>query len=325
MKKDHPPLRVAFRFEKIHFVFLGMVLLAGLVWQMKDFVASFAATDFETVTTLRTTEEKDDTRVLRAFQAARRTAQDATAKLSTEPNPQQQTRDAPLTINAKTKAAALTARKALVPAMQQEFAREAPGQLFDIGTAPHATPVPNPAMTKVAQTCTVIAALVLLAGIALLVVQWKRSRLPKAALVGILASALTLVLIMLGDEGAGIWAALLLGGLPIAFVALMAWLTLRVKRAATWVQAKARITKSTVEAVRHRFQGDTTKVRNKASVAYSFEAGGKTITNDRISLGMASADNVDQVMRNYRVGSTVPVYSQAWMWTPRGCSMGGDH
>ena len=59
-----------------------------------------------THTTLRTTAEKDDVRVIQAFESAQRNHR-MEARLVTEQNPKQQTRDALLTVTARSKREAL--------------------------------------------------------------------------------------------------------------------------------------------------------------------------------------------------------------------------
>jgi hypothetical protein len=280
------------RFHLIQLPFIAMVVLASIAWEVQDFVASFAATEMTTTTTLRTTEERDDARVLRAFNTARRSLR-INAELATEPNPQQRTRDARLTLIAKSKRETLDNRESMVQAMRSAFASEGPGELYDVGNAPHATPVPNDTMLTIKRACIGLAMALFATALINLVLQWKRAQLPKAALLGILATALTLILTMLGREGATIWGLLFLVGLPMAFIGLLVYVTLRVQRAKSWQQTMARITESKVEVVRHRFAGDTTKVTNKAMVTYQFTAGAQTISSDCISVGLAPSDQVD--------------------------------
>jgi len=84
--------------------------------------------------------------------------------------------------------------------------------------------------------------------------------------------------------------------------------TRNVRKAAAWTEGRARITRSEVVAERHRFAGDTTQEKNKASVAYEFTVGSKTVCGDRISVGIAPADRVDETVKRYPVGAEVPVF-----------------
>lgn len=293
------------RYWLMVFRFLMFAAAAFVVWEIQDFAASFAATEMTTETKLRTTEERDDARVLRAFEASKKIVH-SRVTLVTESNPQQQTRDATLTLTAASKGEVLADRTALVEAMQTAFSHEGKGELFDVGHAPHATPVPNGSMTTIKQVCQGLALVLLAIGLITLLWQWKHSRLPVAALLGAIATVLTIFLSR--DHDSAIAMPLIMAALPAAFLALMIYVTMRVKKAARWQEGRARITQSMVKAERHRFQGDTTTVKNTPSVTYEFEVAGQTIQGDRISIGMAPADEVDQVIKRYAVGREVPVF-----------------
>lgn len=284
------------------FKFLGMVVLSIILWQTQDFIASFAASEMVTQATLRTTEERDDARALRAFRTAKETLH-IRAELVTESNPEQRTRDAVLTIRGPSKKDVLEKREAMTQTMLLEFKREGPGEIFDISPTPSARPVPNATMALIKQAMRIVSVMIFLLGLAMLLMQWKSSRLPIGALLGILATVLTLFFYMTGGGGT-----VLAAILPVAILSLITYLTMRVKRAATWLEGRARITKSEVEVERHRFEGDTTQVRNKPLVHYEFKVGSEVIHGERISIGMASADNVDVVLKRYALGCEVPVF-----------------
>lgn len=295
------------RFVKIQGVFVMTVTLTLIVWATQDFLASFAATERTTVTTLRTTQERDDARVQRAFRVARQSTQLNTTLVS-ESHPKQQTRDSILTVTGTSDRETLEGREAMVKEIFAAFAREGPGEIYDIGNAPYTRPVENGNMTMVRNIWRGLAVALLLFGLVKLVSQWRRSHLPKAALAGILATAFTLVLIAMGHEGTPIWVLLWVLVIPVGLLVLVGVLTARVRRAATWVEGRARITQSKVAVERHRFSGDTTQVKNKASVAYDFKVGQQTIHGDRISLGFAPADEVDKTLKRYQAGTEVPVF-----------------
>ena len=307
MKTKTPSPEVMEGFLILKLKFLLVLVLAVIVWGVQDFVASFAATEMTTSTTLRTVDERDDARVLRAY-AQVRASERVKVTFETETNPQQQTRDAHLTFTANTEKEALEAREALVNGMRDAFAREGAGELFDMGHTPSAKPVQNHAFTVVKKTCQGIAGAILFFALAMLASRWKQSRLPREALYGILASGFVTLLVMLGEDGASIWVALLYVGPPAALLVFVAVLMARVRRAATWVEGRARITSSKVVTERHRFQGDTTKVRNLPAVEYEFDPGAGPIHGDRITLGSQPADNVDEVVKRYPVGGSVPVF-----------------
>ena len=59
-------------FEKIRDLGVVVFVLALIPWMLQDFVSSLAATQMTAHTTLRTTFEKDDARLTKAFESARR-------------------------------------------------------------------------------------------------------------------------------------------------------------------------------------------------------------------------------------------------------------
>ncbi len=280
--------------------------LAFVLWEVQDFAASFAAREMVTETTLRTTEERDDARLLRAFEKAKQAAS-ASAELVTEPNPQQLTRDATLTVTAASGREALAAREAVVDAMRKAFVSEGGAELFDLTKAPRATPVPNERMEAVRLTFRVLAGVVMTIGLGAMFLEWRRLRLPALALLGAVATVLT-VFLQGGQLGASIGLPMLAGVVPLALAALLAFVTVRVKKAERWVEGRARIVRSGVATARHRFQGESSTVRNAASVAYEFQVGDRTFTGERISIGFGPADNVGEVLKRYPVGREVPVF-----------------
>src|SRR5450432_336120 len=121
MKEPPPSSEAMAAFDKIFLIGLGMLLLAFIPWVTQDFVSSMAATQVTTKARLRTTGERDDPRVLRAFrQAAQRSR--VNARLATETNPEQQTRDSLLTVTAKSKHEALADLETMTDAIKATFA-----------------------------------------------------------------------------------------------------------------------------------------------------------------------------------------------------------
>lgn len=293
-------------FTKMQFAFIGTMTLAFIVWEAQDFIASFAASRMVTVTKLRTTEERDDARMLRAFHQAKDTLH-VDATLVTESNPQQQTRDAELTVMGAKKRETLEGRKEMVAAMQAAFKREGPGELYDVGHAPQATPVQTEALVMMKRLCQGMAAVILVLGLVHLVSRWGHSGLPRGALFGILATAITLLLVGLGHEGASLTFVLLGVLLPGAFLGLIIYLTLRVRRARLWTEGQARITLAKVET-EHYTMGNESRVKNKARVEYEFSTGSQTVRGNTISIGIQPADKVHEVVERYAVGSKVPVF-----------------
>ena len=287
--------------QKMQGMGVAVLVLALIPWLAQGYVSALAATQMTAHTTLRTTSEKNDARVKRAFESARRNIR-VEASLATEQNPEQQTRDALLTITARSKDEALAGLATLTAAMKTAFAQEGAGELYDIGNTPRALPVPNAGTILLRRVCNWGALLILLGGLALMANRLLRSGLPTAAMVAIAAGLGGATLLLLG--GGLLW----IFALPVLLLVLMTVVTLRVRRAATWVQGEAQVTKSKVTVKRHQFSGEATKVTNMASVAYDFSVGSQLFHGNRISLGFAPADQVNETLKRYPVGATVPVF-----------------
>ena len=295
-------------FGKIRLAGVAVILLAFIPWAAQDFISSLAATEFTAETRLRTIDERDDARVTSAFREARPQLR-VKANLATETNPQQQTRDSLLTVSATSKSEALADMDHMAEAIRANFARQGPGELYLLDRYPRVNAVVNGAMTLLRQICRWVALVLLLGGLTMIINAWRHSGLPKAALYGILATIATFAIMLMGRDTEGaVWGTLIVAGMPILFLALVTRLTLKVRKARSWVEGRARILTSRVEVDRHRFAGDTTKVTNKAAVTYAFSVGSRTFHGDRISLGIASADQVDQTLTRYAADKEVPVY-----------------
>lgn len=307
-KKDQPSAEVIFSFAKIKLTIFFTLLLATLTWTTRDFFSSLAATQMTATTRLRTTEEADDTRVLQAFEQARQSTP-VYAALMTETNPQQQTRDAILKIFAPSKTEALAGLNTMTDAMAKSFARSGGAELYVLDTNPPAVAVPNDMTVLIDRLFRGTSLAILLAGFSLALMQWKEARLPRAAAFALLGVTFSFVILLMGQEdGGAVVGTLFILGVPVLLLTLVTRLTLKVRKATSWVEGRARILTSRVEVERHRFEGDTTKVRNKAFVEYSFTVGTATIQGDTISLGAAPADQVNETLKKYPVGAEVPVF-----------------
>ena len=288
--------------QKIGYLGFLVVVLALIPWMASDYVSSLAATQATAHTTLRMLDEKDDARMTRAFEFARRNNRiEATLVMQRQPDPQ--TRDALLTVTAGSKREALDGMAATIEAMQKAFAQDGErGELYDEGNRPRALPVPNANSILIRRACNLGALLILLGGLTLMVKRLLRSGLPPAAMIAIV------VLLCVG-------ASLLVAG-PIAWIVALPFLligmgvifTRRVRRAAKWEEAQAKITTSKITVKRHQFTGEQTKITNQATVGYDFSVGSKLFHGNRISLGFGPSDGVTQTLKRYPVGATVPVF-----------------
>lgn len=287
--------------QKMQGIGVAVLVLALIPWLAQDFISSLAATQMTAHTTLRTTTEKEDARVIRAFESARRNNRVETS-LATEQNPEQQTRDASLTVRAKSKSAALAGLETMVAAMKTAFAETGGGELYDIGNTPRALPVPNAQTILLRKVCRWGSLLILLGGLVLMAKRLLRSGLPPAALLAIVAGLSGGALLLIGGGLAWILA------LPVFLVVLVIVVTLRVRRASHWLERQAHITKSKVIVKRHQFSGEATNVTNTAFVTYDFSVGSQLFHGDRISLGFAPSDQVNETLKRYPVGATMPVF-----------------
>ncbi len=99
--------------------------------------------------------------------------------------------------------------------------------------------------------------------------------------------------------------------LPMAVLIIVAVVAklIDARRAKRWIAAQGRIVKSTVEARRHQFAGDTTTVANVPVIEYEFTAKGKTWRGDRISIGDDTGGaNTEATLKRYPPGANVTVY-----------------
>ncbi len=304
MKSKEPSPETIVRFQILSLIAVVTVFLAFIPYEASDFLASFAATQWTAKARLRTIGEQDDARILHAFGDAKHSLH-TDARLTPDPHPFGDTRDAKLAIFAGSKSEAVNDIVTMSEAMQATFSNNGPGALYNIDTHPYADPVPNAKSVLVQKICNGVALAILIAGAAIILRRWRRESLPKLALFGALAFVLTLTLPYFNPQ---LWSLLLVAAVPILFIMIVTRQTLRVRKARSWWEGRARITASKVEVVRHRFAGDATQVRNQASVAYEFNPGARLIQGERISLGERPADEVDEVLKRYPVGAIVPVF-----------------
>jgi len=289
------------RFELLKLRFLGLIVLAVIVWFLPGPILYFGARQQMSQTDLWLPDGWNEARVVHAFEEAHRTVP-ADATLATNAHGFHPERRDHLTVLAPTKREAIAGRDAMVAAMRAVFEKEQAGLLNSSREGPYADPVPNATTDALTKACRWLAfALVLVAAVGL-ILQWRRSHLPVLALVGIIATLLTGIAFVFPQ----LWVFFFAVGLPAGFLALILYLTLRVRKAARWTQGRARITRAKVQVDHSHF--DKTRAINKAAVAYEFTVGGKTIQGDRISIGLAPAERVDETLKRYKVGAEVPVY-----------------
>jgi len=315
MTQSVPGPRTLARFESLKLHFLGLIILAVIIWNLPGPILYFGARQMMSRTDLWMPDGWKEPQVLRAFQEAQRTVP-ANATLGTNAQGFHPERRDHLTVLAPTKGEAIAGRDAMVAAMRAVFAREHAGFLNSSREGPYADPVPNATTDALGKACRWLALALVLVAVAGLGLQWRRSHLPGLALVGILATLVTGIAIIFPV----LWVFFFAVGLPVAFLSLIIYLTRRVRKAARWTEGRAHITRAKVQVDHSHF--DKTRAINKAAVAYEFTVDGKTIHGDRISIGLAPAERVDETLKRYRVGAEVPVYYDPQ--NPRDCVLERD-
>src|SRR5215475_12703811 len=101
---------------------IGLLVLAFILWELRDAVPSWLAKNFTVTAEFSTTSERDDSRVIRAFDAVRRSFA-ADAILEQLPN-RSQVRHTRLTVMVPTSDQAVAVATEMSEAMAKAFARE---------------------------------------------------------------------------------------------------------------------------------------------------------------------------------------------------------
>ena len=224
----------------------GLLLLALLLWSLRDTVPAWMASRMEATADLATTTERDDARVTRAFEAAMTKAH-VDATLQPLPNPSK-VRHTRLTVRAPSSDEAIELASGLSLAMARAFSAEGPATL-SVDVRRRTTPVADGTTKAVGAAMLVAAALAAVAGVLLIALGWWRfqagpDRLPRqfwAPIAGILAFSVA-PLFLPGD----IFMALFFMAIPTAIAGLILWKTTEVRHAAAWPSTKARIIRSTL-------------------------------------------------------------------------------
>jgi hypothetical protein len=284
-----------------------LLLLALILWELRDAVPSWLARNVTATAEFSTTGERDDARAFRAFDAARKSFT-ADAILEALPN-QTQVRHTRLTVMAPSSNQAVELATRISEAMQKAFAREGEGE-FLVNVRRRATPVADRTTDLASQALRTAAAVAALLGVVLIALgvvrlQAGADRVPPPILWGIGFSIALPVAVML-LPGAVVMG-LFFMAIPGFIAGLILWKVSELRHAATWPSTRARIIKSELRADHHRHGGDVTAVKNVPDIEYQFTLGDRVITGKRIGVGEIP-DNVEATLEHYRVGTTVPVY-----------------
>src|SRR5712691_7054092 len=287
---------------------IGLLLLAFLLWEVRDLVPSWAAESVMANLDLATGDERDDARITRAFDAAMQTL---TADATLEPLPNQtKIRHTRVTVRAASSAAAVAQATALAEAISAAFARDGGGVLWT-DVRRRTTPVPDSTTAFLGSALRIGAAGAGILGLAVIALGWLRfqagpDHLPMKfwwAPAGGLA--LASAPIFLSGE---IVVSLMIMAIPILIVGVILWKTIEVRAAAGWPSTRARIIKSTLRALHRRRAGEVSRVVNVPDIEYEFSLGDRVIRGTRIAIGETPDGNPQATLDHYPVGATEPVY-----------------
>jgi hypothetical protein len=287
-----------------------LVLIALGLWWSRGVVSSWFATSYTATLELRTTNERNDARVQRAFAAAHAAQPgDATFELLPGMN---LIRHSAVHVTGPSRSEAIAVAKSLSQIIVDAFNAEGPGRL-DVGVPRRAEPLPNSASAAVLAILAYGAPVLGLAGIALLWRGWRdwpadAKGTPRSAVFGALGVCVMGILPF--AMPAWVFMALFAMAIPIAVAGKIVYKMREVRRAALWPSAQGRIVHSRMRAVQ-RQQGDhATTVSNVPDIEYVYSVGGVEYTGHRISIGdvAAGSPQAEAALDRYRVGRTGPVF-----------------
>jgi hypothetical protein len=292
-----------------------LVVLALVLWTVRDPVAAWFASSYVATIELRTTGERDDARVQRAFAAAQ-AAQRADATFELLPG-LTLIRHSAVHVSGPSRAAAIAAAQALSQAILDAFNTEGPGEL-EARLARRIDPVPGAGSHWAAIGLAAAALVLALGGIGALWLAWRglawRAR-PAAfaglgaseALGGIALVALPVLILVLPGW---LFMALFAMAIPSTIAGSIVWKMHDVQRAARWPSAQARIVRSRLRAVHRQGSGEATTVGNVPEIEYVFSVEGVEYRGHRIGVGEIAADSPEAraAVERYTVGRTAPVF-----------------
>jgi Protein of unknown function (DUF3592) len=286
---------------------IGLLALAVILWELRNVAPSWLAKRMTTSAEFTTVTERDDARIMRAFEAARQ-GFSAEARLEPEPN-QTQVRHTLLTVVAPTSDEAVDTVTRMAAAMDKAFTREGEGVLH-ISVYRRARAVPDRTTEATGYALRIAVLIVGLLGVVVLTggiqrLQAGPDRLPSAVVWGIVVIMGVPVAVLVLP--APIFMALFFMAIPGAITAQILGRTSELRHAANWPSTRARITKSAVRLEHRSDAQDVTEVKNLPDIEYEFTLGDRVIKGTRVSVADNTA-NVDEMLDHYKVGATVPVY-----------------
>ena len=285
-------------------------MLAVLLWSLRDTVPSWLASRMAATVELATTNERDDARVTRAFEAAMR-SQAVDAILEPLPN-QTRVRHSRLTVRAPSSNEAIETGE---PACRWrwQLLREGRRRPLSIDVRRRTTPVADPHNGDRRQAMSVGAAVAGLLGVLLIALGLAAPavgpRSPAAALLvagGWRSGARRGAVFLPGD----IIMALFFMAIPVLIAGMILWKGTQLRQAASWPSTRARIVKSKICARSITASGGSdARSDNTADVEYEFTPGRSRLPRHahrhrRYRRRPASKRRSTTIS----VGATVPVY-----------------
>ncbi len=304
----------------------GLLVMAWICGEARDFVPSLAAKSVKVTAEVSTLSEPDDARVFRAFSSVREGPREESG-LEPLPKQSRDIRKTQLWVTAPSGAEARARRDRISEGMRQAFVAEGKGEI-QIHPRYRADPVPNETTVLLGRLMRWGAGLFALGGLGLMVVSGLRLRTamaPSLKVDPVVEAAVVYILVL-------VFAAMTPRGMTLPFLPpplnlVSSWVLLmlvmaipflvsfvivhkmvEVKQAAHWIQGSARITASRLKAGHVHHAGGVSGVVNEAVVAYEFSAGGKVRHGSRISIGETAGEEVAKALKKYPVGASVPVY-----------------
>lgn len=272
-----------------------LFVLAAIPWIFRQGISSQFASSYLATLDLRTTTERDDQRVARAFGSAR-AAVPADATLTQVPSDMKLIRKSSVRVRGASRDAALASARSLSTATASAFNAEGPGRL-DTYVSAYVEPIPGETSVAVLWAIDAWAGVAGLAALALLVAGWRESRAerPDAKVIELPA---TLALIVLGVTTLPflmprwIFMALFAMAIAGAIAARIVGKAREAHRAARWPVTEGCI------------------VASKLPLEYAYTVDGTDYRGQRVGIADLSAANprAKAVLARYPVGRACPVY-----------------
>ncbi len=273
-----------------------LAVLAAIPWSFRDRISQQFASSYVATIDVRTTTERNDKRVTRAFATATGKLPSVDATIEYGPTDQKIIRKSHVHVTGASRDAAIGAARSMSTALESAFNAEGPDRL-DTYIPAYVQPIAGETSTTVYWSISLGAGVVGLVALGLLVMGWKQNRAQQPD-AGILQLPATLALIVLTISitplvmTRWIFMALFAMAIPCAIAARIVGLAKLSKRAAQWPSTEGRI------------------VASKPLVEYTYTVGGVEYRGSRVGIGDLSAGTAraENARKRYAVGHLRPVY-----------------